>query len=93
MNKTPFKCIVAANNISGFAHLLPIKILCGDDDVREGLHYDAARQHFEDKGYDVAMVIDEADESRIKRMFSAAEWEATEELELVQYCGGDTNDE
>lgn len=66
MNTKMVRCIVACTNSQGTPELVPVVVECTQAEYDEGDHYDAARDHVTENGYEGDFVVfDENDKALI----------------------------
>ena len=81
MKGTDIKCAVAATNSNGEPDLFYCKVCCRPDQYEGGLHYDAAKSHAQDCGYQSYLVYDELDPAGPALMEHAV-WESMDTIDI-----------
>lgn len=79
-NKKIIKCIVACTNANGDPDLFFVKVKCTDKQFENGDHYDSAKAHAEQQGYEPFLAYDEVD-SAGKAMLVLGEWDSFDTIQ------------
>lgn len=75
------KCIVAATNSNGEPDLYFVTVNATEEQIENGRHYDAAKAHAEQAGYEPALCYDE-ECSAGKAMLPLFQWETVSTIKI-----------
>lgn len=70
------RMMVAATNANGEPDIYFCKVTCTEDELDSGDHYDMAKRHAEDEGYDRPMVAFDEFDPAGKAMLNNFVWES-----------------